>query len=545
MKFYFALLLVVTPYFVSAQKQGQPLIDSLLKVLSRSKEDTNKVKLLTRLSFAYSDIDPDAGISLGQKALSLSQTLNWSKGIAEAILDLGVNYEAKADHSKALEHYKRGLNLFEQLGDKNNIAKTLADMALVQVAKGNYPEALEYDFKALNISDGLGQKKSSALILENIGIIYFEQKEYSKTTEYYANALKIYSDIGDKESIARNLGNVGIVLAAKGEYAKAIEQHLKAFKMHEALGDINSIQVNLANAGDAYNHLKNYPQALSYQLRALRICEQLGNRNSIAINLGNIGETYLNIAKDPAVTVTSTIRLGQDKQADLRNAISYLGKAVGLCEETNFSGPLIEFSQNLSEAYFLSTDYKHAFESLKQYMLTKDSVFSLQNKIHIVNLEEEREEELRGKETLIKGKQIEIQELTISKKHSQQLLYIACIILLLLIMGIVLRVLYVYRRSNSVLLREEKRHLLLIEEQIDRLKKQTSVLREISHMQAHDVRGPVATILGLVQVFNFDNLSDPGNKVVIEGIAAMTETLDAAVQEVIKKENNFSGPEFN
>jgi len=55
------------------------------------------------------------------------------------------------------------------------------------------------------------------------------------------------------------------------------------------------------------------------------------------------------------------------------------------------------------------------------------------------------------------------------------------------------------------------------------------------------VRGEVATILGLAQIFNYDEPDDPTNKVVIEGIAQVTEKLDAIVKSTIIKENELSG----
>jgi len=379
----------------------------------------------------------------------LSNKLNWDKGIAASMVNLGGNHEAKSDHSKALEYYYNALPRYERMGDKGNIAGIFSGIALVYLAQSNYPKALEYDFKALQINENLGNRKKSAAILENIGTVYFEQKEYAKTEEYYANALNICNDLGDKESVARNFGNVGIVLAAKGNYAEAIKQQLNALKIHQELGKINSIQINLTNIGSDYAELKEYSKAIEYQLQALRISEKIGNKNSVAINLGNLGGTYLCMARDSAFVIKE-----KGKIADLRNAILYLEKAVSICTETNFSGPLVAFSQGLSEAYALSGDYKKSLESLKQYTATKDALFSLQNKTQIASLEEEREDELRKKEILIKDKQLRINELTISEKHGQQKLSIACIVLLLLVVALVLKSLYAYRRSNYTLVKD-------------------------------------------------------------------------------------------
>ena len=65
------------------------------------------------------------------------------------------------------------------------------------------------------------------------------------------------------------------------------------------------------------------------------------------------------------------------------------------------------------------------------------------------------------------------------------------------------------------------------------------MLSDIAHIQAHQVRGPVATILGLIQIFNYDDPTDPINKEVMEGLSVVTERLDTVVKEVIYKENKL------
>ncbi len=62
-----------------AQLEGQRRIDSLLDVLPKAKEDTNKVKLLIDLSHTYYSINPDEGIRVGKQGLTLAAELNWEK----------------------------------------------------------------------------------------------------------------------------------------------------------------------------------------------------------------------------------------------------------------------------------------------------------------------------------------------------------------------------------------------------------------------------------------------------------------------------------
>jgi PAS domain S-box-containing protein len=81
---------------------------------------------------------------------------------------------------------------------------------------------------------------------------------------------------------------------------------------------------------------------------------------------------------------------------------------------------------------------------------------------------------------------------------------------------------------------EQRKHLRKIEEQ-------NTALREIAFIESHRVRGPVATILGLTQLFNNEDTADPVNMQLIEGIQKVTLQLDEIVREVVRKSNEI-GP---
>ena len=54
------------------------------------------------------------------------------------------------------------------------------------------------------------------------------------------------------------------------------------------------------------------------------------------------------------------------------------------------------------------------------------------------------------------------------------------------------------------------------------------------------MRGPVASILGLVQLFNYDNPADPVNKEILEGIKYATNGLDDIIKEVVDKTTSIA-----
>lgn len=82
---------------------------------------------------------------------------------------------------------------------------------------------------------------------------------------------------------------------------------------------------------------------------------------------------------------------------------------------------------------------------------------------------------------------------------------------------------YIYGQTQDIT--EKVKNLKLISSNRD-------LLQEISIIQSHTIRSQVATILGLIEIFNLDDYDDEKNKVVIEGIRVATNNLDTKIKEL-------------
>lgn len=76
---------------------------------------------------------------------------------------------------------------------------------------------------------------------------------------------------------------------------------------------------------------------------------------------------------------------------------------------------------------------------------------------------------------------------------------------------------------------EEKKEKKNIDEE---LKAQYDKLLKIAFMQSHQVRVPIANILGLFNLFEFDNPSDPINGKVLMMLKLVAESLDKTIHEI-------------
>ena len=271
-------------FFVFAQ---QNKIDSLRSLLKKDKEDTNKVNHLNKFGWELMYSNPDTSIVLGNQAVKLSEKIEWKKGIANSLGNLGFYNYLKGDFPKTLDYYFKALKTDEELfnsssnggrreGAKIGIAKRLSNIGIVYDDQGDYPKALDYYFKALKMAEELENKNGIAINLGNIGIVYRKQGNYPKALDYYFKALKIKEELGDKTGIAANLGNIGVVYYNQGDYLKALDYYFKALKMAEELGDKNRIAIWLGNIGSLYTTQGNYAEAETHLLDALKLDKEIG-----------------------------------------------------------------------------------------------------------------------------------------------------------------------------------------------------------------------------------------------------------------------------
>lgn len=513
------LFLSLMPFIMSGQrKQGTIRIDSLKREILYSKADTSRVRLLARLSIQYSGINPDSGLAYGMEGLALARRLEWQKGIALAANSVGVNYQSLSDYSHALKYYGLSLDINQRNQDVKGVSNNLGNIGLVYCGRGDYPKALEYFFRSLKINEKLERKAEIANNLSNIGSVYFRQGDLELARKYYRQAIMIDIQLRDSMGIARTTGVLGDIHLRENELDKALEFYNTALGISSRMGDKYTIGCNYKNIGSVYRSRKDYNTALSYYFKALEIHKAIGERREYAIDLGFVGICYLEMCK-----------AGETKNISL--AVKHLRQAVEIFNEVGSIDRAGRFSRRLSDAYALAGDYKQALAAYQQFEHLEDSVFSQANKVAIARLENQREIEVRDHDIQIKDKQIEIARLKAVEARDEKIILVLFVILL--VTGIVLLLQYIrkQRRLNRKLTRQAEEHF-------ENIQSMRALLDEIASYQSHNVRGAVASILGLAQFFNYDDISDPMNIEIINGIAASTEKLDKAVHAIVDKAND-------
>jgi tetratricopeptide (TPR) repeat protein len=191
------------------------------------KQDTNQVNLLNKQGYDIHLTDHEQTIAKAQEALDLAQKLNYTNGIAEAyrILGIGEAYSnnsasAIADYLNALSYYKRAKNLLGQAKVYNNIGNLYLTI--------DYDQSLDYLQKGLTIALQIGNNKMIASAYLNMGNVYYWKKNFSRSLDYYNKSHDLFTKLNDAVNSIIILQNVGVIYWKLKQYDKAEQLLLQA-----------------------------------------------------------------------------------------------------------------------------------------------------------------------------------------------------------------------------------------------------------------------------------------------------------------------------
>lgn len=441
MKHYGFFLFIIFQLYheIGLYSQNPKYVDSLLSVLQTSK-DTQRIIVLNKIGNMLIGTFPDSALKLGNEALSLSEKLNYKRGIISTLVLLGNIKESKSEFVEALKFYNMALAVLKKTNDKKGIMHVFCNIGAVYFDKNDYLKALEYFLDALRIAEELKDEAMLAMLLDNIGIVYMRQNNFSKALEYYSQVLKINEKLKDKQRIASNLLNIGFIYYYRYELndsshvnlLRAQECFLKSLKIFEDIGNRAKISECLVNVAATYSAQGNLTQALDYYLESLKIQKELGNKKGIATILNNIGDIYMNQRKYSLA------------QHYLLQGLK-VAKEIGLLENMKY----IYFT--LHELYALQHDYKKAYEYHLLYTQIKDSILNEETMRAITEMQTKYETEKKEKAIQLQKAEITKKNLEIKQKNIQRNAFLVGFVLVMLLSIVIYRGYLQNKRAKKII----------------------------------------------------------------------------------------------
>jgi len=352
------ILFSIAIFFSSNDVTAQAkVIDSLLRVLEHSSEDSNKVNLLNDISLKYlNKEDYEQALKYGNASLLLAEKLGMKGKIALAYHRLGYINNEKGDNTESIKNYNAAVNIREEIGDKLGMASSLNNIANIYRGQGNYPEALKNHLTCLKIREEIGDRAGIATSLHNIGNIYRDKGNYAEALKNFFASLKIRQELGDKPAMVRSYYVIGNAYDFMGNYPEARKSLQAALDLCKETGNKKEIAMAYGNIGTMYNNQGNDSEALKNYLIAMHIFLEIGNKAELAVTYNNIGTVYSAQARDQSDS--------SKRKEYLNEALKYFALDLKLSEESADKIGIGFDHNNIGAAYVQLKQYDVALEHL-------------------------------------------------------------------------------------------------------------------------------------------------------------------------------------
>ncbi len=341
---FIAILLTLT--FGNAQ--DMIVADSIVKQLTLSKSDTNRVLLLEKLSEIYTRASPALTLKYAQEGLTLAQKLNYQKGQAQCLQWIAGALNVQGRYPEALAILLKAKKINETINNLSGLCYNLRVIGNIYLAQGDNTIAMQYLFEANEVGKHLNKatlQPSAALMA--IGNAYFRFNQLDSALVYLQQAYEIAS-LNKVDRVLDNiLTTTAQVQAAKGNDAQAM------------INFRNSIPHSIPDSDHQ-----------------------------------NLNQTYLGIAK-----------LFQ-KRGQKDSSISYAKKALAEGQVISDVRGVLEASQFLASIYEGINEHE-AFNYYKVAVKAKDSLFNAEKIKEVQNLgfvEQQRLQSLKAEKLEYRNK---------------------------------------------------------------------------------------------------------------------------------------------
>ncbi|MGE0088407.1 MAG: tetratricopeptide repeat protein [Bacteroidales bacterium] len=469
-------------------------IDSIRVLLAQTPNDTNKVLRFTDFSYRCIKYQIDTSLIYGWKALELSQKLNYKFGRASALNQLGLVHKYLANFDSSLYYYNESYHLFDSLENDFEKAKVLNRIGNVYKRYGEFNKSIDCFLNCLRIYQNINDSTHMSDVLNNLGVLYYDMGYYDKSLEYYFSNLEIRKKINHVKDIHIVYMNIGNIYNQKEDFTSATKYYKQALQHIIKPNDKYDYLLLLHNIGRSYEETGNFLEAKNYYQKAILLEKEICENEMLVLSLQGLGNTFI-------------------KNGDKSIGIKYLEESYNLANRISDIRKQHLLSKNLYLVYEKEGNYRRAFSYLKEFVVLEDSIYSLERKKQILELEQKYESEKQLQQISFLEKQKEIQNLQLAKaKQDSERKMLQRNILILTVLFITAFLLYMAfenrrrKRLNSVLKRQNN-HILnqrvQIVKQNEELLEANNTKDRLFQIIAHDLRSPLVSVDSLVQLIPF------------------------------------------
>lgn len=413
------------------------------------------------------------------KADSLYKSYNKAKTDSSRLYILSELVQEVHYSDSAVKYYQEAIELAKLLKNKKLEAQNINRFGVYYRNMNLHEEAIQLYEKALELSLESGDQTQIGHSLNNIGQMYFYKEYFDEALSYYEQARKYFEEVNDLNGLGYNFTGMSLVLGELGRYKEAIDLIDEAIKIREELKETRQVMVSKFNRANLLMDLEIYDEA-----------------EKDIWNLYEYGLVNDNVRAINALAKLVELKM---KTGNREEAIKYAELAQKLHEEKPFSQSMIEIYQMMNQIYFNLGDLEMSRKYQDLLQIERNNIKSEKTKVHLAGLTIKKQKD-----------QIDFlnREKALVDQNEKFKLYLT-LGLIISLLTISIAYVLVFRalkreKVNLLQLSESKKEIELNKEELQRL---NHVKDKIFSILAHDLKGPLNSLSGLVNLIQEDSLT--------------------------------------
>lgn len=373
-----------------------------------------------------------------------------------------------SDVNKSIELSSEALELSKEIDYRSGEAFASLNLAVANDIRGNSKVAISYFQRAIRLYKSENDLENLSYCYSQIGVCYFSQYQYENADYYYRKAIELCKKLKLEIDLADVLVNQGITFTYQNKPKEAEEN----FKRAIALYLKNSYPEGL---GGAYNSLakiyydrKDFTKAIHYFERSIANFKKYHNYFNLTSAYGGLANCYIDLK-------------------DFRKAEEYALKSLKIAQETGATEREVFTHETLSRIYFALGDFKKAYQSLNDYTVLSDTIFT-----------REKSEALAEMQVRFEVKEVKLKQQVLEENHRWELVILGAIIFVVLLISVLLFFLFRNKKRINTLLEQKfemtqaslEQKELMMGEIHHRVKNNLQMIYAILDLQARELKDP-------------------------------------------------------
>ena len=331
-------------------------------------------------------------------ALQLSIEHNDSLSIATSLSELGSTYSKQNDFTNAHSYYDMSIRLCVMIGNGEHLMKTLGNKALNFDYQGKYDEAIQYYYAALKIGLTVRNDQTIANLKSNLAYLYVWLGKFNEAIRFTKEAYVLFTRLNDQFGIAKVHSNLGTINFYQGHLERALTEYQTSLKFYEQLNNEEGIQADVNNIGGVLASMGRFEESVVWMKRSMALGKKNNNKKAVTNAYVNLSDIYL-------------------MMGDFPKAIQYgdTGKIMAL--QGDLINQLLHAYNNLYRTYLAVNNYKGAFENYEQFIVLRDSIYSMDAAGKTKELEIKYQVDAQQKQLELLEKEEKVRKLEVQQKN--------------------------------------------------------------------------------------------------------------------------------